>query len=63
MPNANGQHTDAENSRASQTATNAGDALTQVSSRSVREISQDRTEDAGKGETVEIPVPFPAGNI
>ena len=41
MPNANGQHTDAINSKALASATNAGDDLTQVMSASSQTIAQD----------------------
>ena len=63
MPNANGQHTDAENSKPMRTATKAGDDL-KVMSRTTRDIANDRGEDAGKGGTDDaVTAPLAAGSL
>ncbi len=54
MPNANGQHTDAENAKAPMPVSKPGDDLTQVSSKSTQAIAQDRANQntvAGSGAT------------
>jgi len=45
MPNANGQHTDAENSKPLVTSTPVEDNLSTVSSQSAQKIAQDRTNE------------------
>lgn len=52
MPNAQGQHTDAENAKAPMPVSKPGDDLTQVSSKSTQEIARDRSNQntvAGSG--------------
>ncbi len=65
MPNANGQHTDAENSRPMITAKNAGDALKQISSTSAQVIarSDPLKGDRGGNKQDAVTAPFPGGSL
>jgi len=64
MPNANGQHTDAENSKPMRTASNAGDDLRQISSKSAQKIAQEDKALAGKGGTEDaVTAPLAAGSL
>ncbi len=63
MPNANGQHTDAENSKPMRTASNAGDALTKVYQRSAQAIAGDDGASPGQPASApEVTAPFPGGD-
>lgn len=62
MPNASGQHTDAENAKAAPSVSKPGDDLTQVSSKSTQEIARDRanqnTVGGSGGDAVTAPGSF-----
>lgn len=63
MPNANGQSTDAQNSKPMITATNAGDALRLVSSKSAQAIAQEDKVASDHGGTQDaVTAPFPGGD-